>query len=282
MLKSYSETNIGRKRQLNQDYVFSSGKPIGNMPNLFIVADGMGGHKAGDYASRYTVETIEREIKASFEKNPSIIIQKAIRTANKEIRQRASEDPNLYGMGTTVVVATVIGRYLQVANVGDSRLYIANGQEIRQITRDHSLVEEMVRLGGIKREEARLHPDKNIITRAIGAKDDVDIDFFTVELRPSDRILMCSDGLTNMVEDQEILKVLNEHQDDKTLVETARALIDTANQNGGVKSVTEGERKVEYSDDNYDYLKEYAIRLKPFVSRKVKVPSEVIADDKSV
>lgn len=130
------------------------------MPNLFIVADGMGGHKAGDYASRYTVETIEREIKASFEKNPSIIIQKAIRTANKEIRQRASEDPNLYGMGTTVVVATVIGRYLQVANVGDSRLYIANGQEIRQITRDHSLVEEMVRLGGIKREEARLHPDK--------------------------------------------------------------------------------------------------------------------------
>ena len=87
------------------------------MPNLFIVADGMGGHKAGDYASRYTVETIEREIKASFEKNPSIIIQKAIRTANKEIRQRASEDPNLYGMGTTVVVATVIGRYLQVANV---------------------------------------------------------------------------------------------------------------------------------------------------------------------
>ena len=281
-MKTFSITDIGQKRSSNQDYVFSSEQPIGNLPNLFIVADGMGGHKAGDYASRYTVETIEREIKASFEKNPSIIIQKAIRTANKEIRQRASEDPNLYGMGTTVVVATVIGRYLQVANVGDSRLYIANGQEIRQITRDHSLVEEMVRLGGIKREEARLHPDKNIITRAIGAKDDVDIDFFTVELRPSDRILMCSDGLTNMVEDHDILKVLNEHQDDKTLVETARALIDTANQNGGVKSVTEGERKVEYSDDNYDYLKEYAIRLKPFVSRKVKVPSEVIADDKSV
>ena len=122
--------------------------------------------------------------------------------------------------------------------MGDSRLYIANGQEIRQITRDHSLVEEMVRLGGIRREEARLHPDKNIITRAIGAKDDVDIDFFTVELRPSDRILMCSDGLTNMVEDQDILKVLlNEHQDDKTLVETARALIDTANQNGGKDNI---------------------------------------------
>lgn len=207
------------------------------MPNLFIVADGMGGHKAGDYASRYTVETIEREIKASFEKNPSIIIKKAIKTANKEIRQRAGEDPNLAGMGTTVVVATVIGKYLQVANVGDSRLYIANGTEIRQITRDHSLVEEMVRLGGIKREDARLHPDKNIITRAIGAKDDVDIDFFTVELKQSDRILMCSDGLTNMVEDHDILRILNSHKQDRTLVETAQALIDAANDNGGKDNI---------------------------------------------
>lgn len=237
MLRSYSVTDIGRKRQLNQDYVFSSGSPIGNMPNLFIVADGMGGHKAGDYASRYTVETIEREIRASFEKNPSIIINKAIQVANKEIRQKAAEDENLAGMGTTVVVATIIGRYLQVANVGDSRLYIMNGQEIRQITRDHSLVEEMVRLGGIKREDARLHPDKNIITRAIGAKDDVDIDFFTIELRPSDCILMCSDGLTNMVEDREILRILNEHREDRTLVETAQALIDEANQNGGKDNI---------------------------------------------
>lgn len=237
MLKSYSVTDIGRKRQLNQDYVFSCSTPVGNMPNLFIVADGMGGHKAGDYASRYTVETIEREIKASFEKNPSIIIQKAIRTANKEIRKIASEDINLQGMGTTVVVATVIGRYLQVANVGDSRLYIINGSEIRQITRDHSLVEEMVRLGGIKREEARLHPDKNIITRAIGARDDVEADFFTVELKPADRILMCSDGLTNMVEDQEILRIMHEHRKDRTLVETAQALIDAANDNGGKDNI---------------------------------------------
>ena len=207
------------------------------MPNLFIVADGMGGHKAGDYASRYTVETIEREIKASFEKNPSIIIKKAIQTANKEIRQRAAEDPNLYGMGTTVVVATVIGRYLQVANVGDSRLYVANSREIRQITRDHSLVEEMVRLGGLKREEARLHPDKNIITRAIGAMDTVEVDFFTVELNPTDCILMCSDGLTNMVEDQQILQILNQFPGDKTLVETAHALIDAANENGGKDNI---------------------------------------------
>ena len=234
-MKSYSETNIGRKRQLNQDYVFSSGKPIGNMPNLFIVADGMGGHKAGDYASRYTVETIEREIKASFEKNPSIIIQKAIRTANKEIRQRASEDPNLYGMGTTVVVATVIGRYLQVANVGDSRLYIANGQEIRQITRDHSYVEEMVRIGELDRADARNHPDKNIITRAVGAEDKVEPDFFTVELQEGEIVLMCSDGLTNMLEDEEIRMIISGARD---LVEKAESLVEAANANGGRDNIS--------------------------------------------
>ncbi len=234
-MQTFYMTDAGKVRTHNEDNVII----INNKNNEFIlaVADGMGGHKAGDYASRYTVETIEREIKASFEKNPSLIIKKAIQVANREIRKQAGEDPNLSGMGTTVVVATVIGRYLQVANVGDSRLYIINGQEIRQITRDHSLVEEMVRLGGIRREDARLHPDKNIITRAIGAKDDVEIDFFTVELRPSDRILMCSDGLTNMVEDKDILKILCEHKDDRTLVETAQALIDAANTNGGKDNI---------------------------------------------
>lgn len=237
MLKSYSVTDIGRKRQLNQDYVFSSGKPIGNMPNLFIVADGMGGHKAGDFASKYTVETIEREIKTSFEKNPTIMIKKAIQTANKAVRKKASEDPNLQGMGTTVVVATVIGRYLQVANVGDSRLYVANDSEIKQITRDHSLVEEMIRLGGIDRSEARMHPDKNIITRAIGARDEVEVDFFTVELRPSDCILMCSDGLTNMLEDKEIHDIMKQYNDPRNLVETAQALIDAANDNGGKDNI---------------------------------------------
>lgn len=236
-MKSYSVTDIGRKRQLNQDYVYSSGKPIGNMPNLFIVADGMGGHKAGDFASKYTVETIEREIRTSFEKNPTIMIKKAIQTANKAVRKKASEDPNLTGMGTTVVVATVIGKYLQVANVGDSRLYVANESEIKQITRDHSLVEEMIRLGGISREDARLHPDKNIITRAVGARDEVDVDFFTVELRPSDCILMCSDGLTNMLEDREILEILKTYNDPKNLVETAQALIDAANNNGGKDNI---------------------------------------------
>lgn len=236
MLEAYSVTDIGRKRQLNQDYVFSSAKPMGNMPNLFIVADGMGGHNAGDYASKCTVETVVGEIRNSFEKNPTIIVKKAIETANSKIRELAAADENLFGMGTTLVVATVIGKYLQVANVGDSRLYLVGKQGIRQITRDHSLVEEMIRLGGLSREDARKHPDKNIITRAIGAKDEVEPEFFTEELEPGDIILMCSDGLSNMLEDKEIEKIV-QNEEPAEMKEKAEALINAANNNGGKDNI---------------------------------------------
>lgn len=236
MLEIYSVTDIGRKRQLNQDYVFSSAKPLGNMPNLFIVADGMGGHNAGDYASKCTTETIVGEIRNSFEKNPTIIIEKAIQAANRKIREKAAEDESLSGMGTTLVVATVIGKYLQVANVGDSRLYIIGKKGIRQITQDHSLVEEMIRLGGLAREDARRHPDKNIITRAIGAKDEVEADFFTEELHPGDIVLMCSDGLTNMLEDREIEEIVR-NEELEELIQKGDALINAANNHGGKDNI---------------------------------------------
>ena len=236
MLEAYSVTDIGRKRKLNQDYVFSSAKPMGNMPNLFIVADGMGGHNAGDYASKCTVETVVSEIRNSFEKNPTIIVKKAVETANSKIRELAAADENLLGMGTTLVVATVIGKYLQVANVGDSRLYLVGKQGIRQITRDHSLVEEMIRLGGLSREEARRHPDKNIITRAIGAKDEVEAEFFTEELEQGDIILMCSDGLSNMLEDKEIEKIIQDEELPE-IKQKAEALINAANNNGGKDNI---------------------------------------------
>ena len=233
MLKTFSITDIGRKRKQNQDYVFTSERAIGNLPNLFIVADGMGGHKAGEYASKYTVETICNCVERSFEKNPMLILQKAIETANIHIRRRASEDESLEGMGTTVVAATCLGMHLQVANVGDSRLYVVN-EGIRQITRDHSLVEEMVRMGGINREAARNHPDKNIITRAIGANDTVEADFFTVELTAGDIVLLCSDGLTNMLEDQEIQEIPGGYGE---LPEKAQRLIETANAHGGKDNI---------------------------------------------
>ncbi len=236
LLETYSATDIGRKRQLNQDYVFSSAKPLGNMPNLFIVADGMGGHNAGDYASKCTTETVVNEIQNSFEKNPTIIIKKAIKTANAKIRKEASEHENLFGMGTTLVTATIIGKYLQVSNIGDSRLYLLNKDGLRQITEDHSLVEEMIRLGGLSREDARLHPDKNIITRAIGAKDEVEADFFTEELETGDIVLMCSDGLTNMLEDKEIEAILLNPEKEE-LIQKGDALIKAANENGGKDNI---------------------------------------------
>lgn len=234
MLKTFSITDIGKKRTLNQDYVYTSERPIGNLSNVFIVADGMGGHNAGDYASKYTVETIISEIERSFEKNPIKILGKAIEVANTRIIQKSGESAELEGMGTTVVAATLMGKYLQVANVGDSRLYVVN-DKIRQITVDHSLVEEMIRIGGIDRASARNHPDKNIITRAIGAGETVEVDFFSVELAPGDMVLMCSDGLTNMLEDEEIRMIINGQRD---IVEKAEALVKAANDNGGKDNIS--------------------------------------------
>lgn len=234
VLRSYAITDIGQKRKLNQDFIYLSETPVGNLPNVFIVADGMGGHNAGDYASRYAVEIVVDEISASLEKNPVRILGRAIEKANTMIRERAQSDTTLNGMGTTMVIATCIGQYLEVANVGDSRLYRIH-DTIEQITRDHSLVEEMVRMGGIDRASARNHPDKNIITRAIGAKDTVETDFFNLELQPGDMILLCSDGLTNMVDDEEIQRILNGEGTLKTRVEE---LVRLANQNGGKDNIS--------------------------------------------
>lgn len=234
MLRSYAITDIGQKRQLNQDFIYLSETPIGNLPNVFIVADGMGGHNAGDYASRYAVETVVEEIGASFEKNPVKILGRAIEKANARIRERAREEVAYNGMGTTMVVATCMGRYLEVANVGDSRLYVV-GDRIEQITQDHSLVEEMVRMGGIDRASARNHPDKNIITRAIGARDYIEADFFNLELRQGDMILLCSDGLTNMVDDETIHQILTR---DGSLKDRAEELVRTANHNGGKDNIS--------------------------------------------
>lgn len=235
MLKSYAITDIGQRRQLNQDFIYLSETPIGNLPNVFIVADGMGGHNAGDYASRYAVETVVEEIGASLEKNPVKILSRAIDRANAMIRQKAREDTALTGMGTTMVLATCMGRYLEVANVGDSRLYVVHQDKIEQITQDHSLVEEMVRMGGIDRASARNHPDKNIITRAIGARDYVEADFFSLELQTGDMVLLCSDGLTNMIEDEIIYRILTNGESLKDRVE---GLVETANQNGGKDNIS--------------------------------------------
>ncbi|MCM1086877.1 MAG: Stp1/IreP family PP2C-type Ser/Thr phosphatase [Blautia sp.] len=234
MLRSYAITDIGRRRKLNQDYIYLSETPVGRLPNLFIVADGMGGHNAGDFASRYAVERIIEEITGSLEEDPAALLREAVQKANVDTRQKANEDIALMGMGTTVVIATCIGNCLKVANVGDSRLYLVN-ENIEQITVDHSLVEEMVRMGGIDREAARNHPDKNIITRAIGARDTVDVDLFSVECKSGDIVLLCSDGLTNMMEDKTIRHILKQ---EGSLKEKAEELVRMANDNGGKDNIS--------------------------------------------
>ena len=197
-METYSLTDIGVTREMNQDYFFTSEEPVGNLPNLFIVADGMGGHNAGEFASRYTVETIVKTVSESEKKDAVSILEEAISSANSYLLEHARENEGMAGMGTTIVAATVKGSELSVANVGDSRLYIA-GKEMRQITKDHSLVQEMVRMGELDAEKAKSHPDKNIITRAIGAQENVKVDFFEVALKPGEKVMMCTDGLTNIV-----------------------------------------------------------------------------------
>lgn len=232
-MKTFSITDVGMVRQVNQDYVYTTDNPLGPLRNLFVVADGMGGHQAGDYASKYTVEVMRSELERSNENDIERALVSAIKTANKAIIRRASEDEHLKGMGTTVVAATIADHMMYFANVGDSRLYLIN-QGITQLTKDHSLVEEMVRLGGIKPEEAKHHPDKNIITRAIGAKDSVEVDFYEHRLKQGDIILMCTDGLSNMVEDEELFHIV---QGGRDIVEAGTALVGTAKENGGTDNI---------------------------------------------
>lgn len=232
-MRSYSAVDVGLKRKINQDCVFASEEPIGNLANLFIVADGMGGHNAGDFASRFAVNSIVEYVRHSDETNIIKLIQDAIEAANSGIVAEAADHEELRGMGTTLVVTTIADEYVYIANVGDSRCYIMNGG-LRQITKDHSLVEEMVRMGEISREDARNHPDKNIITRALGAASNVEVDFFDYKIEADTGILMCSDGLTNMVEDSDIEKVLMK---DEPIEEKVRTLIDKANENGGKDNI---------------------------------------------
>ena len=228
-MKISSLTDIGSTREMNQDYLYSSEEAVGKLPNLFLVADGMGGHKAGEFASRYVVESIVRSIEGSKEEEPIAILSEGIETANRKLKEYADAHQQMKGMGTTVVAAVIRGRSLIAANVGDSRLYVV-GDEITQVTQDHSLVQELVRLGQMDQESAKTHPDKNIITRAVGVSDKVKIDIFERQLDPGEYIVLCSDGLTNMVDDAVILQILHGAG---SLSDKAEQLIELANKNGG-------------------------------------------------
>ena len=233
-MKTFAVTDVGRARSNNQDYIYSNELSVGHLDNLFIVADGMGGHSGGEVASMTATETIVSYVNESDIDKPVKLLQHAIEAANAKLVEMASEDSELEGMGTTVVAATIKDDQMYLANVGDSRLYIIH-EDIEQITKDHSLVDELVRSGSISKEEARFHPKKNVITRAVGAREGILIDLFQVSLEPGDLILMCTDGLTNMLEDEDIFLMVRQQRD---VVGQVTALVEAANANGGYDNIS--------------------------------------------
>lgn len=231
---SVALTDVGRKRLVNQDTVYISDTPVGVLPNLYIVADGMGGEKAGDYASKsligYMLTYIEHTIKM-----PVTAIQGAIEYANANLFAEGSKNPNLSGMGTTVVAASIIDNTLHVFNVGDSRCYVLDENSISQITKDHSLVEMLVSKGEITRESAEYKENKSKITRAVGVEERILIDSFELDLVGIEYVLLCSDGLTNMVDDRKIFNIISSSAGVKS---SAKRLVEEANLSGGNDNIS--------------------------------------------
>lgn len=224
-------TNVGRVRKVNQDAVWANG-------SLFIVADGMGGHQGGEVASSITVDAMS----SAGQVNSVAELSEAVTRANELIRERGAADPSLGGMGTTVVAMGVLPAaehggelYLCAVNVGDSRLYVHHEGSLEQISVDHSLVGELERAGQITADEATRHPQRNVVTRALGADADVDVDTWEIPAIYGQRYLLCSDGLVNEVSDTEIGKTLDSIEDP---YEAAQKLIQTANNSGGRDNIT--------------------------------------------
>ena len=234
-MESFSITDIGRMRESNQDCVFCSRDTVGVFPNLFLVADGMGGHNAGDLASRTCIDAFVEQLKITKKRTPVSCMEEAVREANRAIFEKAKEDSHYQGMGTTLVGMTVEDGVAYIINIGDSRLYQLRGG-IRQITTDHSLVEEMVLSGEIGKDEMRTHPNKNIITRALGTTRDPKPDCFELEVRTGDLYLLCSDGLSNMMDDKTIESVACDSE--KTLDNIGIKLVQMANEAGGKDNIS--------------------------------------------
>ncbi|MBE9508606.1 MAG: Stp1/IreP family PP2C-type Ser/Thr phosphatase [Chloroflexi bacterium] len=231
-------TDVGRARDHNEDYVdaFSPPDPAQRRRkgDLFIVADGMGGHQAGEVASEGAVRVISHEYYADPDPDVRASLVRAIQKANTFVYQQAQQVMTRAGMGTTVVAAVVRGWELCLANVGDSRAYLMRQGQINQVTRDHSFVEEQIRAGILSREEARTHAQRNVITRALGSKPEVKVDTYSGELKPGDILLLCSDGLSGHVREEDMAGMLSQHPPR----EAVPRLIALANKRGGSDNIS--------------------------------------------
>jgi protein phosphatase len=237
VVKMHTATDVGLQRKNNEDSC-----AIVDESGLCVVADGMGGHLGGEIASNIAIETVTEAFKArgreGDERKDAELLTKCIKNANKEIYRRGNADPALKNMGTTIV-AVALGRdYVVTANVGDSRIYRLRGGELAQISEDHSWVGELRKKNLISEEDARSHPLKNIITRALGMEPGVEVDVKWDKIKTGDIYLLCSDGLTDLVTDGEILKVMVKHG--HNLEAMAAELIEQANAGGGTDNITVG------------------------------------------
>ena len=223
--RSTGLSHPGRRRRRNEDAWVCH-------PPLFAVADGMGGARGGEIASRVAATALGESVDGSGEARVVALIQEA----NRQVYDRAREDSDASGMGTTITVALFENGIVSIGHVGDSRAYLIRDHKVDQLTEDHSLVAELVRTGRLSPEEAESHPQRSVITRALGTDPDVDVDTFSVEAKPGDLFLICSDGLTSMVGDEEILDVVEPRHDD--LDAAARELIAAANRSGGEDNIT--------------------------------------------
>jgi serine/threonine protein phosphatase PrpC len=245
MIEAYGRTDVGRRRKINEDSFL-----VAPEANLYAVCDGMGGHNAGEVASRMAIETIsafversavEQEITwpwgldsaLSFDANR---LKTAIRLANSRVFQAADKREDLTGMGTTVVATIVSGSTMTVGSAGDSRCYLVRGQKLRQLTRDDSWVSAAVGEGILNSDDIERHPLRNVITKAVGARDSIDLDVVEHTLEPGDVVLLCSDGLHGMLNDGDLGRLLLPAPDSLEL--TAGALVDAANEAGGRDNVT--------------------------------------------
>ncbi|HMM33998.1 MAG TPA: Stp1/IreP family PP2C-type Ser/Thr phosphatase [Thermoanaerobaculia bacterium] len=243
-LTAYGLTDVGRKRKHNEDaYLLDAER------GLFVVADGMGGHAAGEVASRLTVESIQEFIAGTEDDHDNTWpfgynnrysvdgnrLSTAVERANEKVMRAVVNRPELKGMGTTVVAALFDEKRATLVHVGDSRAYLFRDSELRRLTDDHSWVQEQVNAGILSEEEARSHPLKNVVTRALGGGAHVAVDLIEIPVGDGDRFLLCSDGLTGMVSDEEITEALSSS---RSLEQIVRGLIDLANERGGVDNIT--------------------------------------------
>ncbi|MDR1914470.1 MAG: Stp1/IreP family PP2C-type Ser/Thr phosphatase [Clostridiales bacterium] len=230
-------TDTGKKRNNNEDSYFVSPDAIGTLPNLLIVSDGMGGHNAGEIASKKAIEFFLEFIRRETVSDNNILdfIVSAVKYANENVYKAAQNDQSLSGMGATFSSCVVSDNKLYIAHIGDSRVYFVTRSEIKQITDDHSYVAELVKAKIITEIQAQVHPRKNLLTRVLGVDPAENVDGIVFEIEEDGIVLICSDGLTNMLSDNTILVTLCEERD---LGYKARKLVDSANKNGGFDNIS--------------------------------------------